>query len=133
MSGGITIVQLNSQPTPNIVGKLSDMDIINGKTVQTKSNVQPITSPIITNGGGHVVKIHTTNASTNLSSPPVNVGVNSNGHVITPAQPAAHTGYTKRTILGDSKSTGRLHSNSNTHRSMTRLNVAGDNVLYPYS
>lgn len=36
-------------------------------------------------------------------------------------------GYTRRAKLGDSRSTGRLHTatNTNTHRSMTRLNVAG--------
>lgn len=40
------------------------------------------------------------------------------------------TGYTRRAKLGDSRSTGRLHTgqNSNTHRSMTRLNVAGGSV-----
>ncbi|XP_066247641.1 protein melted [Euwallacea similis] len=39
-------------------------------------------------------------------------------------------GYTRRAKLGDSRSTGRLHTaqNSNTHRSMTRLNVAGGSV-----
>lgn len=36
--------------------------------------------------------------------------------------------YTRRAKLGDSRSTGRLHSTSNTHRSMTRLNVAGGSV-----
>lgn len=36
-------------------------------------------------------------------------------------------GYTRRAKLGDSRSTGRLHTaaNANTHRSMTRLNIAG--------
>ncbi|XP_018334236.1 protein melted isoform X2 [Agrilus planipennis] len=37
-------------------------------------------------------------------------------------------GYTRRAKLGDSRSTGRLASNSNTHRSMTRLNIAGGSV-----
>lgn len=36
--------------------------------------------------------------------------------------------YTRRAKLGDSRSTGRLHSTGNTHRSMTRLNVAGGSV-----
>ncbi|CAG9759998.1 unnamed protein product [Ceutorhynchus assimilis] len=41
-----------------------------------------------------------------------------------------NAGYTRRAKLGDSRSTGRLHTaqNSNTHRSMTRLNVAGGSV-----
>lgn len=36
-------------------------------------------------------------------------------------------GYTRRAKLGDSRSTGRLHTaaSGNTHRSMTRLNIAG--------
>lgn len=38
---------------------------------------------------------------------------------------ATHVGYTRRAKLGDSRSTGRLHTPSNTHRSMTRLNIAG--------
>ncbi|XP_067644186.1 protein melted [Eurosta solidaginis] len=39
-----------------------------------------------------------------------------------------HAGYTRRVKLGDSRSTGRLHPTGNTHRSMTRLNVAGGSV-----
>lgn len=39
-----------------------------------------------------------------------------------------HFSYTRRAKLGDSRSTGRLHSTSHTHRSMTRLNVAGGSV-----
>ncbi|ENN71337.1 hypothetical protein D910_06356, partial [Dendroctonus ponderosae] len=48
-----------------------------------------------------------------------------------PEKPQVATGgYTRRAKLGDSRSTGRLHTaqNSNTHRSMTRLNVAGGSV-----
>lgn len=37
-------------------------------------------------------------------------------------------GYTRRAKLGDSRSTGRLHTSTNTHRSMTRLNIAGGSV-----
>lgn len=41
-----------------------------------------------------------------------------------PVQPG---GYTRRAKLGDSRSTGRLHTaqNTNTHRSMTKLNIPG--------
>lgn len=46
--------------------------------------------------------------------------------VATPTPP--HTGYTRRVKLGDSRSTGRLHPASNTHRSVTRLNVASGSV-----
>ena len=44
--------------------------------------------------------------------------------------PALQGGYTRRAKLGDSRSTGRLHTatNTNTHRSMTRLNIAGMRV-----
>lgn len=49
---------------------------------------------------------------------------------INPQVTTAAGGYTRRAKLGDSRSTGRLHTaqNSNTHRSMTRLNVAGGSV-----
>lgn len=51
-----------------------------------------------------------------------------------PQQPV-HTpqgGYTRRAKLGDSRSTGRLHTaaNTNTHRSMTRLNIAGEIIRH---
>ncbi|KAL9904900.1 protein melted isoform X2 [Glossina fuscipes] len=48
------------------------------------------------------------------------------GTVVPPTPP--HTSYTRRVKLGDSRSTGRLHPSGNTHRSMTRLNVAGGSV-----
>lgn len=43
--------------------------------------------------------------------------------------PITQVGYTRRAKLGDSRSTGRLHTatNTNTHRSMTRLNIASKN------
>lgn len=42
--------------------------------------------------------------------------------------PVQQGGYTRRAKLGDSRSTGRLHTaqNTNTHRSMTKLNIAGN-------
>lgn len=43
--------------------------------------------------------------------------------------PTPQGGYTRRAKLGDSRSTGRLHTAStNTHRSMTRLNIAGKSI-----
>ncbi|XP_044754125.1 protein melted isoform X2 [Coccinella septempunctata] len=44
--------------------------------------------------------------------------------------PTSQVGYTRRAKLGDSRSTGRLHTSqtANTHRSMTRLNIAGGSV-----
>lgn len=48
-----------------------------------------------------------------------------------PSTPVQQVGYTRRAKLGDSRSTGRLHtaSNTNTHRSMTRLNIAGKHIF----
>ncbi|KAM3961836.1 ventricular zone expressed PH domain-containing protein melted [Aphomia sociella] len=45
-----------------------------------------------------------------------------------PGPVPAQAGYTRRAKLGDSRSTGRLHTGPNSHRSMTRLNVAGGSV-----
>ncbi|XP_050344959.1 protein melted isoform X1 [Nymphalis io] len=45
-----------------------------------------------------------------------------------PAVAAPAAGYTRRAKLGDSRSTGRLHPGPNSHRSMTRLNIAGGSV-----
>ncbi|GLV34207.1 melted [Carabus blaptoides fortunei] len=60
----------------------------------------------------------------NVQTPPATV----NPPVI--STPVQQVGYTRRAKLGDSRSTGRLHtaSNTNTHRSMTRLNIAGGSV-----
>lgn len=66
-----------------------------------------------------------TNTSTTTNSQ-INNGNNITNNPVPPTPP--HTGYTRRAKLGDSRSTGRLHSSSNTHRSMTRLNVAGGSV-----
>lgn len=41
-----------------------------------------------------------------------------------PQHSTSQGGYTRRTKLGNSRSTGRLTSNNN-HQSMTRINVAG--------
>jgi hypothetical protein len=44
--------------------------------------------------------------------------------------PVAQGGYTRRAKLGDSRSTGRLHTaqTTNTHRSMTKLNIPGGSI-----
>ncbi|CAH1104202.1 unnamed protein product [Psylliodes chrysocephalus] len=66
----------------------------------------PTTQSQITSGGVTIVKVG---------------GV----HTTTPSG-----GYTRRAKLGDSRSTGRLHTapSINTHRSMTKLNIAGGSV-----
>lgn len=86
------------------------------------------------NSGGHVVTIHTSSITTS-SINANNSNSNSNNATTTTTTPLnsgppvpptpPHTGYTRRAKLGDSRSTGRLHPSSNTHRSMTRLNIAG--------
>ncbi|GBP66604.1 Protein melted [Eumeta japonica] len=74
-----------------------------------------------TSGGVTIVKL----SGSTVHSPPVSAA---------PAAPAPlpavapQGGYTRRAKLGDSRSTGRLHTGGNTHRSMTRLNVAGGSV-----
>lgn len=73
----------------------------------------PNTSNHVTSGGVTIVKV---------------------GGIVQPqtiqSQAATPTpvGYTRRAKLGDSRSTGRLHTSTNTHRSMTRLNIAGGSV-----
>lgn len=77
---------------------------------QNGSNIQSN----VTSGGVTIVKV----GGSQLSSGQAQT-------VVTP-----QGGYTRRAKLGDSRSTGRLHTsqNGNPHRSMTRLNVAGGSV-----
>lgn len=95
---------------------------------------RPTTPSQITTTGGHVVTIHTssiTSAAATLAATAPNSSTvaatiiaptpTTSSNVVSPP----HTGYTRRAKLGDSRSTGRLHSAGNTHRSMTRLNIAG--------
>lgn len=97
---------------------------LNGNCSNTVS-----TSSQNTTTGGHVVTINTSSVTTPVSTgTAINSGVIStsmatNSSVVSPTAP--HTGYTRRAKLGDSRSTGRLYSAGNTHRSMTRLNIAG--------
>lgn len=67
----------------------------------------------VTSGGVTIVKV---------GDAPQSHGTQS--QVVTPTP----VGYTRRAKLGDSRSTGRLHTSTNTHRSMTRLNIAGGSV-----
>ncbi|XP_061397050.1 protein melted [Musca vetustissima] len=71
------------------------------------------------------IKIPSNNPAPVLSQPPNNT-TNATTPTVPPTPP--HAGYTRRVKLGDSRSTGRLHPSGNTHRSMTRLNVAGGSV-----
>lgn len=82
--------------------------------------------------------IHQVNQQLTPSTPtaPTTNSVTSGGVTIVkvggqaPITTTPQGGYTRRAKLGDSRSTGRLHTatNTNTHRSMTRLNIAGGSV-----
>ncbi|XP_023952535.2 protein melted [Bicyclus anynana] len=88
-----------------------------------------------TPGGVTIVKLGGQNSTTApvstgstvtplASTAPVSLG----STVTSVTSVAPVTGYTRRAKLGDSRSTGRLHPGPNSHRSMTRLNVAGGSV-----
>lgn len=150
-SGGVTIVKLNSPTTiGNGIVNVKSVSVTNTQaatklispilnngpelTISTSSTVPTVTSQITTTtGGGHTVTIHTssiasaTTGTTITATTACNSGSTAtalNGNTVTHNPP--HTGYTRRAKLGDSRSTGRLHSAGNTHRSMTRLNIAGN-------
>ncbi|XP_037810447.1 protein melted isoform X2 [Lucilia sericata] len=73
------------------------------------------------------IKIPSSSANTTTSTHPNSNQPPATSTTTVPPTPP-HTGYTRRVKLGDSRSTGRLHPAGNTHRSMTRLNVAGGSV-----
>ncbi|XP_068629471.1 protein melted [Battus philenor] len=90
-----------------------------------------------TSGGVTIVKLGgaaNTNSgtvvpnTTNSSIPTNSTSVITNATPSASSNPPVTTGYTRRAKLGDSRSTGRLHPGPNSHRSMTRLNVAGGSV-----
>ncbi|KAH8270011.1 hypothetical protein KR018_002318 [Drosophila ironensis] len=99
-SGGVTIVSLNSSsPSPQIKPALIPAPSSNTNIVQ---HATPAVAP--------AAPVATSTPMATISAAP------------------QHTGYTRRVKLGDSRSTGRLHPASNTHRSVTRLNVASGSV-----
>ncbi|XP_049866715.1 protein melted [Pectinophora gossypiella] len=93
--------------------------------VRAKNSTRPkstISSEVNrTSGGVTIVKLGGPTPAPPVTLPPP---VTSQPPVTSP--PVA--GYTRRAKLGDSRSTGRLHPGPNSHRSMTRLNVAGGSV-----
>ncbi|XP_033161794.1 protein melted isoform X2 [Drosophila mauritiana] len=105
-SGGVTIVSLNSSsPSPPL--KPVEAPAINSTIVQPASVASATPTPPPASASAPIA-----------SSTPVSAA--------TPTP--QHAGYTRRVKLGDSRSTGRLHPASNTHRSVTRLNVASGSV-----
>lgn len=136
IKGGVTIVKLNS-PSQEI-NQLSNAASTSGRNIAKMvlstvtlngncSNTVASTSSQNTSTSGHVVTINSSSITTPISSGNGTISTTSNvattAAVVTPTAP--HTGYTRRAKLGDSRSTGRLYSAGNTHRSMTRLNIAG--------
>ncbi|XP_017071287.1 protein melted isoform X2 [Drosophila eugracilis] len=107
-SGGVTIVSLNSSsPSPPL----------KPAPIATPSTNSSIIQPAIV-------------ASATPTVPPASASVPVATSTPVPAATPTpqHAGYTRRVKLGDSRSTGRLHPASNTHRSVTRLNVATGSV-----
>ncbi|XP_028172173.1 protein melted, partial [Ostrinia furnacalis] len=80
-----------------------------------------------TSGGVTIVKL---GGPTPTPAPTTSVATSSSvaSTASVPAASVPAAGYTRRAKLGDSRSTGRLHPGPNSHRSMTRLNVAGGSV-----
>lgn len=134
----MTIVKLNSTSSSTIDPLTSTTNTQNTSvkstaTINQNGVATAVSTPSqITATGGHVVTIHTSSITSTATCggggvPSTTTTGNgssvANGNVVSPNPP--HTGYTRRAKLGDSRSTGRLHSAGNTHRSMTRLNIAG--------
>ncbi|XP_032573446.1 protein melted isoform X3 [Drosophila sechellia] len=107
-SGGVTIVSLNSSsPSPPLKPVPVGAPAFNSTIVQPTSVASATPTPPPASASAPIA-----------SSTPVSAA--------TPTP--QHSGYTRRVKLGDSRSTGRLHPASNTHRSVTRLNVASGSV-----
>lgn len=128
IKGGVTIVKLNSpsqeiNQSPNVAstsGRNIAKMVLSTVTLNG-NNAVASTSSQNTTTSGHVVTINTSSVATT----PIATGTTSTGNVTaTSVVSPPHTGYTRRAKLGDSRSTGRLYSAGNTHRSMTRLNIA---------
>lgn len=118
-TGGITIVKLNSPPAANPNLNKSQTSIIHNNNGHT--NV----STTVLNSNSQVYTV--TSPATNTSQPQQHLVNGVNNHVVT--SPTPHTGgYTRRAKLGDSRSTGRLHSGGT--RSMTRLNIGSVGGLH---
>lgn len=139
-SGGVTIVKLNSSTANNISKPSQTAAAVAPSALR---NAPPSTTPITVNNaiitnvaandanpvsGPKIVASQTTGVTIHTSSNTTsntNSNVNTNANAALPVNQTQHTGYTRRAKFGDSRSTGRLHSAGNTHRSMTRLNIAG--------
>ncbi|EDV97752.1 GH14519 [Drosophila grimshawi] len=128
ISGGITIVSLNSSssPSPSPSTQIKPAPLATPASSSTNIVQQPGT----VNATPTPIAAATATATPTPSVAPAPIATSTPAaatpSVATPTPP--HTGYTRRVKLGDSRSTGRLHPASNTHRSVTRLNVASGSV-----
>ncbi|XP_038118531.1 protein melted [Culex quinquefasciatus] len=142
--GGVTIVNLNSSATLPVTTTTATTVTTPPVTLDTRPifsktpNVAVMTSstaatPTSATSNGHTTVINTSNGTTTTSTsihPALLTNfmnsANSTPVAVPPTPP--HTGYTRRAKLGDSRSTGRLHSGGGGNKSMTRLNIAGGSV-----
>ncbi|ALC44109.1 melt [Drosophila busckii] len=112
ISGGVTIVSLNSSPSAQLKPVALATPIGSSNNVPQAAAVLPNATP-----------------ATPVAAPtPIASSTPAAANAATPTPTPTHAGYTRRVKLGDSRSTGRLHPASNTHRSVTRLNVASGSV-----
>ncbi|XP_053955862.1 protein melted isoform X3 [Anastrepha ludens] len=98
------------------------------KSRSSPSSPKDISRKALLSGNLKISTAQTTagNTNTTVIHQSNNAAAVAGGPPVPPTPP--HAGYTRRVKLGDSRSTGRLHPTGNTHRSMTRLNVAGGSV-----
>ncbi|XP_055627442.1 protein melted [Toxorhynchites rutilus septentrionalis] len=133
--GGVTIVNLNSSATLPVSTTASSM--ASSAIIPKTPNVAVISNSVTMPSTGHnlvsTTVINTSNGTTTTST--IHPALLTNFVNTANATPAAnvpptppHTGYTRRAKLGDSRSTGRLHSGGGGNKSMTRLNIAGGSV-----
>ncbi|XP_055535092.1 protein melted [Wyeomyia smithii] len=146
---GVTIVNLNSSATlpvvtapsmtmtppvtldtRSIISKTPNVAVISngnaGPLGATASSSLVSTTVINTSNGTTTSTIHPALLTNFMNSANGTLAVNGGAPVVPPTPP--HTGYTRRAKLGDSRSTGRLHSGGGGNKSMTRLNIAGGSV-----
>lgn len=127
ISGNITIVKLNSTSTSRVSSSKESNDKLTQQHHQHQSHTMSSSVPsksqqisVNSNASSNVI-INSANGQLPLV-PYANSNHQSHHPLSNPISiPQQH--YTRRPKFGDSRSTGRLHGGTNTHRSMTRLNL----------
>ncbi|XP_058838060.1 protein melted [Topomyia yanbarensis] len=147
-SAGVTIVNLNSSATlpvtavtsvmtspvmldsRSIISKTPNVAVYsNNGNINANANTSSLVSTTVinTSNGTTTSTIHPALLTNFMNSANGTPSMNGGGNAAVPPTPP-HTGYTRRAKLGDSRSTGRLHSGGGGNKSMTRLNIAGGSV-----